>query len=317
MHDGSFGNAINLIKCAKEAGATAVKFQLHISEAETLRNAPNPKYFNQESRFDYFERISFDINQWNKIKDECKKNKIKFVCSPFSEEAIKILDEIGVDAYKVPSGELTNIPYLNKLKETKKNCFISTGMSNYNEIDTALKILNSPQNTVMQCSSIYPCPPNKVGLNVIQELLKRYKCNVGLSDHTTTFAAALGAISLGAKSIEKHITFSKDMYGSDAKNAMELVEFKTFCNEIKNLDTILNNPINKNSIKPYTNMRKTFMKSIVASKDLSKGHVISLKDLAFKKPGDGILSNNYMKIIGKKTSKDIFKNAKINLKDLI
>tara|TARA_B100000989_G_scaffold298627_1_gene288821 strand:- start:3074 stop:4057 length:984 start_codon:yes stop_codon:yes gene_type:complete len=317
VHDGSFGNAINLIKEVKRAGATSVKFQMHIAEFETLKDAPNPSYFKGEKRFDYFQRTSFTFNEWKRIKAECKKYKVKFICSPFSIEAVDVLEKIGVDAYKIPSGELTNTAYLEKIKKTKKICFISSGMSNYREINRALKILNSKKNTLMQCSSIYPCPPELVGLNVFEEFKKKYNCRIGFSDHTNSISAAIAAITKGATSIEKHVTFSRKMYGSDASNAMELDKFKIFCDEIKFLEKMMNNKVNKNNLSRYNKMRKIFMKSIVAKNNLEKDTVIQLKDLSFKKPGDGILSDNYKKLIGKKLKRNIPKNSKILFRDLV
>ena len=189
-------------------------------------------------------------------------------------------------------------------------------MSNFKEIEKALIILSSPKHTIMQCSSIYPCPPKEVGLNLITKFKIDYRCNVGFSDHTKGFAASIAAITLGAKTIEKHVTFSTKMYGSDAKNSIELNEFKKFCDEIKFLDTALRNPVNKDKIKRYGEMRKTFMKSIVAKHDIKKNTLLKLKNLTFKKPGDGILVKNYKFLIGKKVKRNIKKDQKIKMNDV-
>ena len=173
VHDGSFGNALKLIECASQCGADAVKFQTHIAEAETLTNAPSPSYFSQESRYDYFSRTSFSLSQWIKLKEEASKYNISFLSSPFSIEAIEILQKVGVFGYKIPSGEVTNIPLLEAVSLTRKPVFLSSGMSNWEELDQAVNILGKNcELTIFQCSSIYPCPPEKVGLNVLLEMKK-------------------------------------------------------------------------------------------------------------------------------------------------
>ena len=135
IHDGSFGNAIKAIDAAKEAGADIVKFQTHVAEAESLENAPSPNYFNNESRIEYFKRTSFSCEQWESISEHCKFRGVEFISSPFSLEAVELLEKIGVKSYKIPSGEVTNIPLLERIQETSKSVYISSGMSNWNELD--------------------------------------------------------------------------------------------------------------------------------------------------------------------------------------
>lgn len=316
VHDGNYLLAKKLISVASKSGADVVKFQMHISEEETLKNAPSPDYFKSESRYDYFKRTAFSFKQWKNLKKICKKKKVDFLCSPFSEKAVDILEKLGVDSYKVPSGELTNLSLLEKLKKTKKHIYLSTGMSNWIEIKKAISILKK-NFTLMQCSSIYPCPLDKVGINVIEEMKKRYKCDVGFSDHTLGFSAAFSAAAVGATVIEKHFTLSKNMYGSDAKNSMEPEDFLFFSNQLKEIWTIIQNPVNKDDIKGYKKMKKIFEKGIVSAKNLTKGTIISKKNISFKKPSDGIRAFDYKKILGKKINKNINKDYKIKIKDLI
>ena len=203
VHDGSFGNAKNLCKLAKKCGANAVKFQLHFSEEETLRNAPSPKHFKSENRFKYFERTSFTFEQWKKLKNYCKKIKIDFFVSIFSEKALEFVKKLKLKYVKIPSGEVTNLPLLKKISQTKLKVILSTGMSNFAEIDEAIKILGK-KTILMQCTSEYPTQNKRVGLNVITDFLKRYKgIQTGFSDHTNLIAPAIGAIMLGSKYIEK------------------------------------------------------------------------------------------------------------------
>tara|TARA_Y100000589_G_C27199315_1_gene648710 strand:- start:3507 stop:4508 length:1002 start_codon:yes stop_codon:yes gene_type:complete len=317
IHDGSLGNALKAIDACVSCGADIVKFQTHIAEAETLENAPSPSFFDGESRFDYFKRTSFSINEWLKIATHCKKRNVKFLSSPFSLEAVDLLEKVGVESYKIPSGEVTNIPLLEKIVKTKKHVLLSSGMSNWEELDSAVKVLKrGGLLTILQCSSIYPCPPEKVGLNAMVEMGERYKIPIGFSDHTTGMAASISAVALGCSIIEKHFTFSKLMYGSDAKNSMEPEEFSKFCKQVKEASIIRNNPIDKNEIGEYKEMKIVFQKSIVASKDLKKGDTISFSDLSFKKPDNGISASEYKKLIGCSINKNINSFDKIQWEDL-
>ena len=145
---------------------------MHIAEEETLEDAPSPDYFKEETRFNYFKRTAFNFKEWKKLKKICNFYKVEFLCSPFSEKkAVDILEKIKVDSYKVPSGELTNLPLLERLKKTKKHIYLSTGMSNWKEITIAIKLLKNY--TLLQCSSIYPCPLENVGINVLLENEKK------------------------------------------------------------------------------------------------------------------------------------------------
>lgn len=316
VHDGNINLAYKLIKRAAECGADIIKFQMHIPEYESLIDAPNPSYFKSEDRYSYFKRTSFTITEWKKIKKCCEQNKTEFLCSPFSIEAVEVLEKINVKYYKVPSGELTNLPLLERLKKTRKKVILSTGMSNIKEIDKAVKIFNKKKIILLQCSSIYPCPLDQVGTNVINKFLKRYKCDVGFSDHTLGSSASFVAASLGACLIEKHFTLSRKMYGSDAKNSMEPDEFRFFCNIIKEIWYINSHQVDKNNIKKFKNMKVVFEKSIYAKKKLNVGDKIKYSDLSFKKPGKYLRADKYKTLIGKILLKTIKKDEPINVKDI-
>lgn len=306
VHDGSFGNACKLIEAATCAGADAAKFQTHISAAETLKNAPMPSYFKGEPRFEYFERTGFSQPQWKQLKQVCIDNDVMFLSSPFSLEAVDLLEDVGVEAYKVASGEVANIPLLEYIAETGKPAYLSSGMSEWAELDAAMAALapGGPV-TIMQCASAYPCPPEKVGLNIIGEMRQRYGTAVGYSDHTEGFAASVCAAAFGATVIEKHFTFSKLMYGSDAIHSMEPAEFRVFCDAVREAWAITAAPVDKNAIAPYQDMKRVFEKSIVAAQPIKAGTVLSRDNLAFKKPGDGILAAKYKDVIGKKVKSDL------------
>ena len=318
VHDGSFGNAMNLIKEAKKCGADAVKFQTHLAEFESTKNAPNPKHFTTEKRYDYFQRTAFKLDQYKKLIKEAKKNKILFLSSPFSIESVDFLERLNLSLYKIPSGEVTNIPLLERVKKTNKKILLSTGMSTIKEISNAIKIFDKKKVTLMQCTSIYPCPLNKVGINLIKKFKNKYNCSVGFSDHSEGAESAIYAVIMGANIVEKHITFSKKMYGSDAKYAMELNEFKKFCKSIRDTEILINNKVNKDRIsRELKSTRKVFTKSIAINKNLKKNYKIKFSDLSFLKPGNGISAKNYKKVIGKKLKRDIPKNTIIKSKDFI
>jgi N,N'-diacetyllegionaminate synthase len=306
VHDGSFGNAVKLIDAAAACGAHAVKFQTHIAAAETLRNAPNPPYFKGEPRFEYFTRTGFSLPQWKELAAACARAKVEFLSSPFSLEAVDLLEEVGVGSYKIPSGEVTNIPLLKKVATTKKPVLLSSGMSDWAELDAAVAALRGGGAvTVLQCSSAYPCPPEQVGLNVMVEMRDRYKLDVGFSDHTLGVAAAISAATLGATVIEKHFTFSRAMYGSDAANGTEPGEFKLLADALAAVAVMREKNVDKNDTSAYRDMKRIFEKSVVAARDLPAGHVLAEADLAYKKPGDGIPASRYQELVGRKLKRAV------------
>ncbi len=317
VHDGSIGNCLNLIKCAKDNGAEMVKLQHHISEEETLKNAPNPKYFNSEKRYNYFKRISFSKEEWLKIIRYCKKIKIEFMCSVFSLKSYKFLVSIGCKNIKIPSGELNNIYLLKKISSNKKiRIFISTGMSNWREIFDAVSILNKNKLVIFQCTSLYPCPPKFSGINIIKDLKKKFPLHkIGFSDHTKGNVAAILAHALGSEYFEKHITFSNSMYGSDAKFASEPKNFRQYCDSLDEAFLINSAKVNKDNLKPFLHMRKVFQKGIYYKSDIKKNTIIKENLIVFKKPAQQIPASKYQKILKKKLKKDVKKDQIIKISD--
>ena len=318
VHDGSFGNACALIDMAAEAGADVVKFQTHIAAAETLRDAPMPSYFKGEPRYEYFDRTGFTFEQWTKLRDHCHERGVLFLSSPFSEQAVDLLERVGVDLYKVPSGEVTNTFLMERLAATGKPVVLSSGMSDWAELDRAVDILRaSPRLIVLQCSSAYPCPPERVGLNVLGEMANRFKVEVGLSDHTLDCAASFAAAALGAVVIEKHVTFSKLMYGSDARHSMEPEQFASFCRGLKDIWKMLDHPVDKNDLSSYREMKAVFEKSLVTGGDFPAGHTLGRGDLAAKKPGRGIPVGEYSKVVGRKLARAVSADHMLDWSDFV
>lgn len=320
-HEGSLGLAKCFIKSAAETGVNAVKMQTHIFDAESLPDAPNPPYFKDETRKEYFERTAFTLEQWKELKRYAEEELgIDFFSSPFSLEAVDLLENVGMSTYKIASGEVNNLPLLKKIARTGKRVLVSSGMSSWAELDEAVHTLQNngcKDLVVLQCTSEYPCPPEDSGLNVLDEMKARYKnVEIGYSDHTLGVAVPLAAVIKGATVVEKHFTLSKKMYGSDAMNSTEPEEFKRLVDEIRQVEIALRSVVNKDEkINSLGNMKITFEKSIVAAKEIDSSTVIEFEDLAFRKPGDGILAREYTKLIGKKLNKKVEKNHKFEWVD--
>jgi len=320
VHDGSFGNALKLLNVAADCGADVVKFQTHIAGAETLRNAPTPAFFDLEPRFEYFERTSFSKIQWQSIIDKCNERGIEFLSSPFSIEAVELLEDLGVKSYKIPSGEVTNTPLLDVIAKTQKPVLLSSGMSTWKELDKAVDTIKRVHSdiTVLQCTSEYPCPNEEVGLNIMLEMKERYNLPVGLSDHTMSNYAAITAVALGASVIEKHLTFSRQMYGSDAKHSLEPPEFSDMVKGIRAIETILSSKVDKDEIaNRMSEMKEVFQKSIVSVVDIPKNAIIKHEMIGFKKPGTGIPAKDLYKVIGRKAKKQILNDSLIMEHELI
>ena len=318
VHDGSFGNAQKLIDVAAECGADAVKFQTHIATAETLRDAPMPPYFTGEPRYEYFERTAFSLEQWQALKVRCEERGVEFLSSPFSIEAVELLEEAGVVRYKVPSGEVTNLPLLKVIAQTGKPVLLSSGMSSWAELDEAVDTILDCHNqlAVLQCTTEYPCPYEQVGLNVMLEMRERYKLPVGLSDHTLTNYAAFAAVVLGASVIEKHFTFSRHMYGSDARHSLEPTELAGLVQGIRAIETMLESNVNKDDVARFATMKATFEKSVVSLVDIPAGTLITEAMIGIKKPGTGIPAKRFGEVLGKRARRRIPKDTLIREKDL-
>ncbi len=317
VHDGNFDSAKQLIELAQECGADVVKFQTHIAAAETLRDAPMPPYFKGEPRYEYFERTGFTLEQWKELKAHSDKTGIEFLSSPFSLEAVDLLEQVGVKRYKIPSGEISNIPLLEHVAQTRKQVILSSGMSSWEELDEAVKTIQAVHNdiVILQCTTEYPCPYEEVGLNIMTEMHDRYHLPVGFSDHTLTIFAPLAAVTQGATVIEKHLTSSRSLYGSDAKHSLEPGEFKQMVEGIRAVDVMKTTPLIKDSAR-YAEMKVIFEKSIVAAKDIAAGTVLTKEHLAYKKPGSGTPARQYREFVGKKITRDIKADEFLYEKDL-
>lgn len=307
VHDGSLGNALRLIDAAAECRVDAVKFQTHIPEAETLPDAPQPSFFKEEPRFEYFRRTGFRLEEWQKIERRCDERGVVFLSSPFSNQAVDLLESLKMSHYKIPSGEVTNLAMLEKIARLNKPVLLSSGMSSWSELDLAIETIRKHHDklTVLQCTSEYPCPYERVGLNVMLEMRERYGLPVGLSDHTLTSYASFAAVTLGASVIERHFTFSRKMYGSDARHSLEPDELADLVRGIRAIETMLTAHVDKKETASFQEMKRVFEKSIVAVTTIPAGTVITSEMIGVKKPGTGIPAHRLQEIVGRKAARDV------------
>jgi len=316
VHDGSYGNAKSLIKAVADAGAWGVKFQHHIANQESTDYAPNPTYFTDESRKDYFNRIAFTRGQWEGLYKLAKDNSLQFIVSPFSIKSLEELLITGVDIIKVASGEVTNTRLLKEVYRKNIKAILSSGMSTMDELKEACDVLGESLLCLMQCTSEYPCKPENVGLNNIKLLAELGDSEPGFSDHTIGSVASILAVGEGAEYIEKHVTFSQKMYGSDAKHSMEINEFHGFINDLKTAYTITKSVQNKDeSALKLSTMKSIFEKSLVYANNLKKSHILQEGDFSLKKPGDGLPSNMLETLIGKRLLHSVQYDAQVKLTD--
>lgn len=318
VHDGSFGLAAKLIEVATDCGADVVKFQVHLPEHETMKNAPMPTYFNEEDRYSYFERTGFTPEQWYLLKKYADSIGIEFMASAFSAEAVDLLDKIDVKFHKIASGEVTNLPMLERISESKTPVFLSSGMSDFAELTQAFEVLKTGGPVcVMQCSSTYPALPSQYGLNVLSELREMFGDPIGYSDHSEGVSAAISAVALGATCIEKHLTLSRKMYGSDASLAMEPDAFANLVKSIRDVHEAMENPVNKNDLSELKKMKEVFEKKIVLRRSVSKGDILQMEDLVFKKASGGIVACEYQNIIGKLLIHSLESEHVLTLSDVV
>lgn len=303
-HDGSLGMAHAFIDAVAKAGADAIKFQTHIAAAESTPGEPwRVKFSLQDTtRYDYWKRMEFTEEQWHGLKQHADERGLKFLSSPFSVEAVELLMRVGVAAWKVASGEVGNSPMFERMAATGLPIFLSTGMSPLSEIDAAVKRVEaygSPL-TVLQCTSAYPCPPKKIGLNLIPFFRERYGCSVGLSDHSGTIYAGLAAAALRMDALEVHVTLSREAFGPDVPASVTIAELHQLVEGIRFIETMNTYPVDKDAMAAeMTPLRDLFTKSVVARVALSAGSILQAEDLTAKKPGTGIPASRLPELIGR------------------
>jgi N,N'-diacetyllegionaminate synthase len=306
-HEGSLGLAHSFIDAVADTGVNAVKFQTHIANAESSKEDRFRVSFSYEddTRYDYWKRMEFSKEQWLGLAVHAKRRGLIFLSTPFSIEAISLLNDLNVSAWKLGSGDFTNTQFIEAIAKTKKPIILSTGMSTYSEIDSCVSFLEKFQldYAILQCTSMYPTPLEKVGLNVMSYLKESFKCPVGLSDHTGVIMSSISSLALGANIIEVHVTFDRKMFGPDSIASLtvkELEQLKIYSDQVYK---IISNNVDKDAIaKELFESKLLFTRSIALLRPVNEGEIITSDNIIFKKPGTGISSNDIEKVVGKKAA---------------
>lgn len=319
-HNGNIEIAKKLIDIAVEAKVDAVKFQTFKTENLVSKNAKKAKYQEEttsrtESQFEMLKKLELDIETHKILIDYCKYKKIMFLSTAFDLESINTLNNLGIEIFKIPSGEITNYPYLRKIGMLRKKVILSTGMSNIEEIKAAIKVLKengSIDITVLHCNTEYPTPMEDVNLNAMNTMKEILNVEIGYSDHTIGIEIPIAAVAMGAKVIEKHFTLDKNMEGPDHKASLEPNELKEMVKSIRNIDNAMGNGLKVPSKSEINNL-VIVRKSIVANRIIKKGEKFTEDNLTCKRPGDGISPMRWKDVIGKVASKDFKEDEMIEL----
>jgi len=312
-HNGSIKIAKKLIDVAKDCGVDAVKFQTFTAEKLVRFNAEKANYQKEtsgedETQFNMIKKLELGVIAHKELIKYCSKKGILFLSSPFDLQSIDLLAELGLEIIKIPSGEIVNLLYLEKIGKLKKRIILSTGMADLGEIKNALDVLISSGTekddiTVLHCNTEYPTPYEDVNLNAMATIKKAFGVKVGYSDHTLGIEVPIAAVALGAEVIEKHFTLDKNMKGPDHKASLEPNELMAMVNGIRNIEKALGDGIKKPSKSEQKNIN-VVRKSIVAIKPIKKGEIFSEENIGVKRPGTEISPMKWYEVIGKTAKKD-------------
>ncbi len=321
VHDGSLGAAHAFIDAVSTTGADAIKFQTHIASAESSSNETfrTNSFIQDETRYKYWERTSFTENEWLGLKKHAEEKNLIFLSTPFSIEAVRLLRRIGVKAWKIGSGESNNLLLLDELAKKNEPILLSSGMSFLSELDVSIKRLQEKKIPLLllQCTNKYPCPPESLGLNMIEEYRERYNIPVGFSDHSGEIGPCLAAVTMGAKAIEVHVTWHKASFGPDVKASLTIEHIALLTKNIRIIEKAMLHPVNKDQMaEEMGDMRNLFMKGLVAKIDICKNDIITENHIDSRKPCIGIPAYDYEKIIGKPAIRSIKVGDSIHWKDI-
>jgi len=312
-HNGSIDLAKKLINAASSSGADSIKFQTFIAKNLVTKNSEKANYQKitsdeEETQLDMLKKFELNKEAHLELIRYSKVKNIKFLSSPFDHDSIELLDEIGLEIFKIPSGEITNLPYLKHIGKLNKKIILSTGMSNFDEVKSALNILvnsGTKKNniTILHSNTEYPTPMQDVNLRAMITIGKELDVKFGYSDHTLGIEVDIAAVAIGAHCIEKHITLDCNMEGPDHKASLEPSQFKEMVKAIRNIEKALGSEIKKPSKSEISNI-DIVRKSIVAKSKIKKGDILNENNLAVKRPGKGLSPMKWDEIIGTKASKD-------------
>lgn len=319
-HNGNFDLALKLVDKAAEAGADCVKFQTFVTENVISKFAEKAEYQkintdSNESQFDMIKKIELSFNQYREIQKYCMQKNIMFLSTPFDLDSIDFLQEINIPFWKIPSGEITNLPYLEKIARTGKDIIMSTGMSTIDEIGHAMEILKkngAGEITLLHCNTEYPTPFADVNLRAMQTLKETFHVSVGYSDHTLGIEVPIAAAACGATVIEKHFTLDQNMEGPDHKASLEPDDLKRMVRAIRHIETALGTP-EKFPTESEKKNKDIARKSIVAKRVIKKGEPLTENNLYIKRPGNGISPMRWYEVLGTDAVKDFYEDELIVL----
>lgn len=325
-HNGSIDLAKRLIDAAVDAGVDYVKFQTFKAENLVSKSAKKAAYQVENtgidnSQYEMIKKLELDEEKHSILIDYCHQKGIKFLSTAFDDESVDLLENLGVDLFKIPSGEITNKPFLEKIASKKKPIILSTGMAKIGEVENALDVLfghgiKRDKITVLHCNTEYPTPMRDVNLRAMNTIADTFKVDVGYSDHTLGIEVPIAAVARGAICIEKHFTLDRNLEGPDHRASLEPQELKDMVSCIRNIELALGNGIKKPSNSEEKNI-EIARKSIHTMRKLEKGHVLMNEDLIMKRPGNGISPMDISMIIGRKLAKDLAEDSKIAFQDLL
>lgn len=323
-HNGILENAFKLIDIAKDCNVDIIKFQTFKTENVISKNAKKADYQlkttgEDENQFEMVKKLELSYDDFKKIYERCKEKNIKFMSTPFDLESVDFLDKLGVDCFKVGSGELTNYILLKKIAETGKKIILSTGMSDLEEVENSVSFIKSISNSelvLLHCVSCYPTNINDLNLKSIVTMKEKFNIEIGFSDHTQGFDASIYSVALGATYIEKHFTIDNNMFGPDHKASLNPSDLKDFVNKIRRCEVMLGDGIKKCK-DAEKNTRSVARRSLCFNKNLKKGHIVTLKDLSSLRPYNGICVSKYANYLGLMLKEDVKKNDFLNEKHFI
>lgn len=318
-HLGSIKKAEQIIKKISKSGVEFIKFQTHISSEESTLNEPFRKKIPKfKNRLEYWKKMEFTLDQWKKIKKICDKNNLTFLSSPFSIKAAEILKKLKVPAWKIGSGEFFSKSLIEKIISYKEPIILSTGLSTLSEISKEVKKLQYKKKPfiLMQCTSLYPCKLEDIGINMINDFKKKFNCFVGYSDHSGTVFPSLLAIANKASLLEVHVGDKNDKENPDNLSSISFKQLNELVVARNAFHKILSNPKDKKKLSTkLKKLKKIFTKSCALKNPKKVGQILKKSDIIFKKPGTGIPENKSSLIIGKKFVKDVSNNQLLKLSD--
>ena len=319
-HNGDITTAKKMVDVAKEAGVDYIKFQTFVPEKLVSRYAEKAEYQKKttdaaESQLDMLRKLSLSDNEFVALRGYCEEVGIGFISTPFDLDSIDFLEKLNMDFWKIPSGEITNLPYLEKIAKTERKVILSTGMSDIQEIKEAVKVLETNGTTeivLLHCNTQYPTPYEDVNLSAMSTIAKETGKEVGYSDHTQGIEVPIAAVAMGATVIEKHFTLDKTMDGPDHKASLEPDELTQMVSAIRQIEKAIGTGIKKPTASENGN-KAIARKSIVATCKIAKGEVFSENNITTKRPGNGISPMKWYEVLGKTAPKDFDEDELIEL----